>query len=95
VLEPRGAKGSKDRRGKEVHVPVAVKRMKRDRAGFELGLVRREAALMRRVRHPGCVRLLRFLEAPDAVYLVEDLAHGGTLKATARSLCLLSLCPFF
>jgi serine/threonine protein kinase len=62
---------------KETNAIVAVKRL--SKTGFELRLLERELAIMRRLDHPHILKLYDAFESPTQVDLVLEYVDGGEL----------------
>mmetsp|Transcript_68672 Transcript_68672/g.143297 ORF Transcript_68672/g.143297 Transcript_68672/m.143297 type:complete len:407 (+) Transcript_68672:163-1383(+) len=59
--------------------PFAIKILDRKSSEFDYDGLRLEIEVMRKVDHPGCVKLFDVFEDKKHVYLIQELASGGEL----------------
>lgn len=64
---------------KRTNLKVAIKILPREHPDFSYKSLMNEIEIMKKVDHPGCIRLHDVFEDFKMVYLVEDLATGGEL----------------
>mmetsp|Transcript_27023 Transcript_27023/g.64150 ORF Transcript_27023/g.64150 Transcript_27023/m.64150 type:complete len:414 (-) Transcript_27023:43-1284(-) len=58
---------------------VAIKTLKRSETNFNMDAIREEIDCMKRIKHPGCIKLFETFKGTDAVHIVQERGEGGDL----------------
>jgi len=58
---------------------VAVKTVRKDNPRLQEEALRREVAVLERLNHPRCVKLIELVEDDEAFHIVEELGAGGEM----------------